>query len=192
MKKLIALLIAAAILASLSTFALAADIFAPKCPFDDVSADDYCYNAVVWAYENGITVGTSDHTFSPDATCTRAQMITFLYRYHQMVQKGTVGATLTVNRKVFALSEEDAAALRSLIHADCWSQTEYAEYDPAYILSLDGMEYRFEATADAYNGFNVLQGDEYGGRMGASPEAANTLRQIFEIMGKYATYEPVQ
>ena len=46
MKKLIALLIAAAILASLSTFALAAAIFAPKCPFDDVSADDYCYNAV--------------------------------------------------------------------------------------------------------------------------------------------------
>ena len=145
MKKLIALLIAAAILASLSTFALAAAIFAPKCPFDDVSADDYCYNAVVWAYENGITVGTSDHTFSPDATCTRAQMITFLYRYHQMVQKGTVGATLTVNRKVFALSEEDAAALRSLIHADCWSQTEYAEYDPAYILSLDGMERKGDA-----------------------------------------------
>lgn len=192
MKKLIALLIAVALLASLSTLALAATILSPKCPFDDVSEKAYYYDAVVWAYENGITAGTSDHTFSPKKTCTRAEMITFLYKYHQMMQKSTEGATLTVNGNVYVLSEEDTAALRSLIDADFWTTTEYAEYWPAYTLSLDGIEYRFEATSEAYNGFNVVQGNAYCGKRGESSEAKETLRQIFEIMGSYATYEPDQ
>ncbi|MBR2894302.1 MAG: S-layer homology domain-containing protein [Oscillospiraceae bacterium] len=37
-------------------------------------------SASVWAYENNITAGTSDTTFSPDMTCTRAQVVTFLWR----------------------------------------------------------------------------------------------------------------
>ena len=49
-------------------------------PFTDVPADSYCYNAVLWAVENGITKGTSDTAFSPDKTCTRAQIVTFLWR----------------------------------------------------------------------------------------------------------------
>jgi hypothetical protein len=48
-------------------------------PFADVSADSYYYSAVLWAVEQGITSGTSDTTFSPDATVTRAQTVTFLY-----------------------------------------------------------------------------------------------------------------
>ena len=48
-------------------------------PFADVSEDDYYYKAVLWAYENGITVGTGAATFSPDAECLREQIITFLY-----------------------------------------------------------------------------------------------------------------
>ncbi|MBE7010497.1 MAG: S-layer homology domain-containing protein [Ruminococcaceae bacterium] len=52
----------------------------PKNPFNDVSKDDYFYDAVVWANENGITSGTSVRTFSPEATCTRGQVVTFLYR----------------------------------------------------------------------------------------------------------------
>ncbi len=48
-------------------------------PFTDIPADSYYYNAVLWAVENGITSGTSDTTFSPDATCTRAQIVTFLW-----------------------------------------------------------------------------------------------------------------
>ena len=56
---------------------------APKStvmPFTDVPAGSYYYSAVLWAIENGITKGTSDTTFSPDADCTRAQIVTFLYR----------------------------------------------------------------------------------------------------------------
>ena len=48
--------------------------------FADVSADSYYAKAVAWAVENGITKGTSDTTFSPNATCTRAQIVTFLWR----------------------------------------------------------------------------------------------------------------
>ena len=48
--------------------------------FSDVSADSYYAKAVAWAVENGITTGTGDGKFSPDATCTREQAVAFLYR----------------------------------------------------------------------------------------------------------------
>ena len=51
-----------------------------KNAFSDVKQDDYFFKAVLWAVENGITKGTSDHTFSPNDTCTRAQVVTFLWR----------------------------------------------------------------------------------------------------------------
>ena len=56
---------------------------APKStemPFTDVKKGCYYYNAVQWAVENGITSGTSATTFQPLADCTRAQIVTFLYR----------------------------------------------------------------------------------------------------------------
>ncbi len=49
-------------------------------PFTDVKKGDFYYDAVLWAVENGITNGTSTTTFSPDESCTRAQIITFLWR----------------------------------------------------------------------------------------------------------------
>ena len=49
-------------------------------PFTDVAANAYYCKAVLWAVENGITTGTSATTFSPDAPCTRAQGVTFLWR----------------------------------------------------------------------------------------------------------------
>ena len=49
-------------------------------PFSDVSSDAYYYDAVLWAAEQGITGGTGNGKFSPDAPCTRAQMATFLWR----------------------------------------------------------------------------------------------------------------
>ena len=48
--------------------------------FRDVKQGDYFYDAVQWAVEKGITVGTGANTFSPNASCTRAQMVTFLWR----------------------------------------------------------------------------------------------------------------
>lgn len=49
-------------------------------PFSDVSSDAYYYDAVLWAVENGITSGASATTFAPNATVTRSQTVTFLYR----------------------------------------------------------------------------------------------------------------
>ena len=49
-------------------------------PFADVKAGSYYYDAVLWAVEQGITKGTSDTAFSPNTTCTRAQIVTFLWR----------------------------------------------------------------------------------------------------------------
>ncbi len=49
-------------------------------PFTDVSTDAYYYNAVLWAVENDVTVGTTETTFSPNELCTRAQVMTMLWR----------------------------------------------------------------------------------------------------------------
>ena len=49
-------------------------------PFTDVPVGSYYYDAVLWAVENGIAKGTSETMFGPDASCTRAQIVTFLYR----------------------------------------------------------------------------------------------------------------
>ena len=58
-------------------------------PFTDVPAGSYYYDAVLWAVENGIAKGTSDTTFSPDATCTRAQIVAFLWRSEKSPAAGT-------------------------------------------------------------------------------------------------------
>ena len=66
---------------------------APKTttmPFTDVPAGSYYYDAVLWAVENGITKGTTDTTFSPNMNCSRAQIVTFLWRSEQSPAAGTV------------------------------------------------------------------------------------------------------
>ena len=57
-------------------------------PFTDLSEDAIWYDAVLWALQQGITTGTTASTFSPNAPCTRAQTVTFLWRWH----KATAGA----------------------------------------------------------------------------------------------------
>ena len=61
-------------------------------PFSDVKERTYYYKAVLWAVEKKVTAGTSATTFSPDTTCTRAQIVTFLWRY-----EGEPAATTTAN-----------------------------------------------------------------------------------------------
>ncbi|MBM6828632.1 InlB B-repeat-containing protein [Anaerotignum lactatifermentans] len=68
---------------NLSVFAVLSDseeTVETENPFVDVFASDYYFNAVLWAVANGVTAGTSDITFSPDVTVSRAQMVTFLWR----------------------------------------------------------------------------------------------------------------
>ena len=58
-------------------------------PFEDVSSSAYYYDAVLWAVENGITDGVSDTEFDPTGECTRAQMVTFLWRAENEPDVGT-------------------------------------------------------------------------------------------------------
>ena len=58
-------------------------------PFTDIPAGSYYYDAVLWAVENDITKGTSDTTFSPNMTCTRAQIVAFLWRSEKSPAAGT-------------------------------------------------------------------------------------------------------
>ncbi len=51
--------------------------------FDDIAEDSYYAEAANWAAQNGITTGTGERTFSPDAVCSRAQIVTFLYRMYK-------------------------------------------------------------------------------------------------------------
>ena len=73
---------------------------APKSttmPFTDVPAGSYYYDAVLWAVENGITKGTSATEFSPNESCSRAQIVTFLYRSEQVRGNGMDGAWMFQN-----------------------------------------------------------------------------------------------
>ena len=73
---------------------------APKSttmPFTDVKAGSYCYDAVLWAVENGITKGTSDTTFSPNQNCSRGQIVAFLYRCEPIKGSGMQDAWMFQN-----------------------------------------------------------------------------------------------
>lgn len=73
-RKIVSLLLCLVLMLSMGTTAFAAN------QFTDVSKQDYFYKPVMWALENGVTSGTSETTFSPYSTCTRGQVVTFLWR----------------------------------------------------------------------------------------------------------------
>ncbi len=80
-----------------------------KNPFTDVSKDAYYYKAVLWAVEKSVTQGTSATTFSPNAPCTRAHVVTFLYR-----SEGTPKVTA---KNPFADVSQDAYYYKAVLWA---------------------------------------------------------------------------
>ena len=50
-------------------------------PFTDVTEEDFCFSAILWAAEQGITKGINEQNFAPGMICSRAQIVTFLYAY---------------------------------------------------------------------------------------------------------------
>ena len=70
-------------------------------PFTDVPKGSYYEMAVLWAVENGITKGTSDTTFSPDATCSRAQIVTFLWRSQKSPAVGSLNPFTDVSANAY-------------------------------------------------------------------------------------------
>lgn len=65
-------------------------------PFKDVGKKDYFYDAVLWAVDKGVTTGTSKNAFSPAANCTRAQVVTFLWRAAGSPATAAVGSPATL------------------------------------------------------------------------------------------------
>ena len=82
--------------------------------FEDVTSGSYYYQAVLWAVENGIAQGTSETTFEPDAVCTRAQIVTLLFRYK--AANGMDAVTLAELLGGFADSAEIPAYSRSALN----------------------------------------------------------------------------
>lgn len=70
-------------------------------PFADVKSGSYYYDAVLWAVENGITKGTSETMFSPNATCSRAQIVTFLWRSQKSPAAGTANPFTDVKASAY-------------------------------------------------------------------------------------------
>lgn len=68
-------------------------------PFTDVDTGDYYYDAVLWAVDNGITKGTTETTFGPNDTCTRAQVVTFLWRANEENEAGIKNPFTDVDSK---------------------------------------------------------------------------------------------
>lgn len=84
------------------------------CPFTDVSKDAYYYKAVLWAVEKGITKGTSATAFSPDDTCTRAQIVSFQYRAAGAHAAGTSNPFADVANNAYYASAVKWAAEKSV------------------------------------------------------------------------------
>ena len=70
-------------------------------PFTDVPVGSYYYDAVLWAVENGITKGTSETMFSPNMTCSRAQIVAFLWRSEKSPAAGTANPFADVKSTVY-------------------------------------------------------------------------------------------
>ena len=70
-------------------------------PFTDVKAGSYYETAVLWAVENGITKGTTATTFSPEQNCSRAQIVTFLWRSEKSPAAGTVNPFTDVKASAY-------------------------------------------------------------------------------------------
>ena len=75
-------------------------------PFTDVTAEDFYYKAMLWAVEEGITVGLTPTSFGPDATCTRSQIVTFIYRY--MTSDNPLGIVFQPENYYMEISQENA------------------------------------------------------------------------------------
>lgn len=78
--------------------------------FTDVGNDLYYSKAVLWAVENGITLGTSDTTFSPDEICSRAQIVTFLWRNENRPGASTSNSFVDVTNSAYYADAVEWAA----------------------------------------------------------------------------------
>ena len=96
-----------------------------KNPFGDVFVGSYCYDAVLWAYQRGITNGTDPTTFSPNKTVTRGQAMTYLHRF-----AGSVDASYSVSFADVSPNAYYAPAIRWAISQGITNGTSPSTFSP--------------------------------------------------------------
>lgn len=122
--------------------------------FTDVPANAYYADAVAWAVANGITTGTDENTFSPNAPCTRAQVVTFLWRAMGSPEPRSAGTFTDVNASSYY-----AKAVRWALENGITSGTSATTFDPNGVCTraqvvtflmraLDGRSYGSAGFAD--------------------------------------------
>lgn len=143
-----------------------------SCPFNDIKTGAYYYDAVLWAVENHVTAGTSATTFSPDSTCTRGQIVTFLYRalnkssqnpteYESYEDFGKATSALVkenpvVNWSATAAADNDFYSSRLIVQAS--SPIDLDRFNPSnYIVGPDNLYLvQFESSRAAEKAFKEL------------------------------------
>lgn len=114
-----------------------------RCPFTDVSSGDFFYEAVRWACTRGITRGVSETQFSPYSVCTRAEIVTMLYRY--------AGSPFVIARSDF----KDVSPSSYYCNAVCWAvQNGITKGVDAQHFDPDGLCTRVQAVTFIYRLFN--------------------------------------
>ena len=105
-------------------------------PFGDVKSSQYYYEPVLWALETGVTTGTSETKFSPDNTCTRAQIVTFLYRSAVPRSPGEQA----IRTDIRSLSVDDVVLFQNddMITIDGVQRYDYESYARLHLTFSDG------------------------------------------------------
>lgn len=140
-------------------------------PFDDAAAGAYYYTAVLWAVKQGITAGTSETTFSPDKTCTRGEIVTFLYRYLAEVEEAPAAPGSAIHASFMGFYGDwskapilEAVDWRDVIDAiRAYSETgemDYGEYEinteVNMAFTINGAMLEFGMVYGGYAGDNTL------------------------------------
>ena len=181
--RILAVFATAAVVASLAVVGTAAAQFGPR--FDDVPQGHYAYAAIDWAVDNKITRGCGDGTnFCPERTLNRAQMVTFLKRYHDKFV-GTSGSTGSNDEEVVAtLRGTGARTSRSVrLTSGRWLIEFDVEHDSR--LAYLGLTAVDEEDADEVLVDEVVSDDDYGEtlelRLSSSSSTLDPGRIWFEV-----------
>ena len=142
-------------------------------PFKDVKSKDYYRNAVLWALEHKITSGTTPTTFSPKMTCTRAQIVTFLLRYHEMTEEELVYGTASLSYAEFYAG--DVSSVDGYDAVSSATNSKYAAFRNAYTDYVDA-----ETNA---NGYHILGVQNVNVALAASDvEAYKAINPSFTLL----------
>lgn len=165
--------------------------------FADVPADAYYADAVAWAVERGIAAGTGETTFSPDQTCTRGQIITFLWRRAGAPYNANWGGVSDIRESDYYYKAVLWAKAHELFEGDAFRPN-----DPCTRLAAVEFIWRLETSPKAEPaGFSDVSSDAVNwatargfvsgtSETAFSPEDACTRGQIVALLYRLATLDP--